>query len=94
METDFYTELNKLVRKLDNRSKQATGKNVFLKKERIDKSSSLISPPSSAPRWAVCQCEGSAVEPVSTPSREENDSSIRRRLNPLSQESCSDTNVD
>ena len=82
-----------MVRKLDNRSKQAPGKNVFLKKERIDKSPSLISPPSNSPRWAVRQSEGSAAEPGSTPSRAENNSTSRR-LNPPSPECFSDTNMD
>lgn len=59
-------KLNKLVRKLDTRSKEASGKNVFLKKERVEKYPSQESPPGNAPSWTL---RSSADQAISTPSR-------------------------
>ena len=46
-----FLELNKLIKKLDNRDKR----NVF-KKERVESTWSKSTPPPNAPFWAVSSC--------------------------------------
>ena len=53
-----FLALNKLVSKLDKRaSKKETSKHGYKKKQRVLKSPSKLSPPSSAPSWAVVDAD-------------------------------------
>ena len=80
--TFLLAELNKLVRRLDERAKNSptTHMHSFMRKERVEKSVSSSFPPDDAPKWALRPVRMDSESIVTTPARETADMMSRRQL--------------